>query len=109
MIEKYNYFRCGTMYIETNADKGFVADELEKYGVYTETYHEKMNKHVKIVTYLKTAFQGIVWSGNSDDVYLEQIVDYIEGQEPDDAPDSSASLVCHGFHSISVNNALWEW
>lgn len=109
IMEKYERFNCGTIYMEENADKGFVAIELKKLGAITETYHEKMNKHVKIVTYLKSMYADIIWSDESDDIYLELIVDYMEGEEPDDSPDSAASLIREAFYVKKRSNALWEW
>jgi hypothetical protein len=51
-----------------------------------------MNKAVKISTYLYQAWRYIEWAPETEDGYLEQILDWKEGVEPDDAPDSAASL-----------------
>jgi hypothetical protein len=57
------------------------------------TYAEKMNKHVKIVTYLKAAWPDVVFVEGTDKAYIDQVCDYTEDAEHDDAPDSLASLV----------------
>lgn len=114
--EKWNYIKslweryyCGTIYIEENADKGFVADELRKRGIPVKTYWEDMNKHVKISTYLCETWDNIDFDSKSDPEYINQILDYIEGQEPDDSPDSIASLVRQKFYKKSKNtNNLWS-
>lgn len=92
IVSMYNQFRCRDLHMETNADKGMVAKELRKLGVNARTYHEEMNKHVKIVTYLKAVWPDVVIVEGTDDAYLEQIMDYNEDAEHDDAPDSAACL-----------------
>lgn len=92
IVALYKQFRCRRLHMETNADKGMVAKELKKLGVAVSTYHEEMNKHVKIVTYLKAIWPDVVIVNGTDDKYLEQICDYNENAEHDDAPDSAACL-----------------
>lgn len=99
-----------TLYIETNPDKGYTADKLRGKGVVVKDYTEKQNKHIKITTYLYDDWNNITWDENSDPEYLEQIVDYRQGQEPDDAPDSAASLMRAKFVPIKVGHtALYSW
>ncbi len=86
-------YKAGTLYNETNGDKGYFIKEFKQYWNAIVGYHEGMNKHVKIVTYLKKEWDGIIWDDDTDPDYMEQIVDYQEGQEPDDAPDSASSLI----------------
>ena len=83
----------GRMYMENNADKGYSAKEFRERGVRVSGYTEKQNKHIKIVTYLKTAWPDIVFCEGTDEAYINQICDYTEDAEHDDAPDSLASLV----------------
>lgn len=78
---------------ETNPDKGYFANQMEKLGMRTKTYAEKENKHIKISTNLYEYWEDIYWSPDTDPEYLNQIIDYREGSEPDDAPDSCASLI----------------
>lgn len=86
-------YKAGTLYNETNADKGYFAKEFRKYWSVIKTYHEKMNKHLKISTYLKGDWDNIYLANETDREYINQIVDYQEGGAPDDAPDSLASLL----------------
>lgn len=97
----YKKLYTGSCYMEKNADKGFLAKELKKYGIAIKPpYHEDMNKHIKISTYLKKWWDKIDWDEEMTDAeYLNQILDYMEGQEPDDAPDSAASLLRQHFET----------
>ena len=51
-----------------------------------------MNKHMKIVTYLKSIWKDVIFVEGTDQEYIDQICDYFEDAEHDDAPDSAASL-----------------
>lgn len=88
----YAKFSCGKMYIEKNADKGMVSRDLRNLGVRTVNYNEGMNKHIKISTYLKVIWSQIAFVEGTDPEYIEQICDYTEDAEHDDAPDSCASI-----------------
>jgi hypothetical protein len=90
ILERY---KVGTLHNETNADKGYFAKEFRQYWKLIRTYHEGMNKHLKISTYMKRDWNRIIWDDRTDPAYMEQIVDYQEGQDPDDAPDSASSLL----------------
>ena len=59
-------------------------------------YHEKENKYQKISEYLRKWWSNIVWLEGTDTEYLNQIMDYTEEAEHDDAPDSAA-CVCRLF------------
>jgi hypothetical protein len=72
-----------------------------------------MNKHIKIITHgYENGFWDLIdWDPDeTDDEYMSQVLDYTEGQEPDDAPDS---LSCVGRLLIKENNsdadALYKW
>jgi len=86
-------FLCGKIYCEDNADKGYLAKSLRNKGERVVTYHESENKYMKIVTYLKGAWDSVVFVEGTDSEYIDQICDYNENAEHDDAPDSLASLV----------------
>jgi hypothetical protein len=51
-----------------------------------------MNKFLKITTYLKGEWDNIVFVKGTDEEYIQQILDYNENAEHDDAPDSLASI-----------------
>lgn len=88
----YDKYLCSKLYNETNADKGMVAKDMRKQGMKVVTYHEKLNKHIKIVTYLKAIWQDVIFIEGTDESYINQICDYTEDAEHDDAPDSCACL-----------------
>lgn len=88
----YDRFMCGKLFNENNADKGMVGKELRKKDIRVSLYHENMNKHMKIVTYLKAIWKNVIFVKGTDAAYIDQICDYFEDAEHDDAPDSAASL-----------------
>ena len=93
IIRLRNAFNAGIIYCERNADKGYLAKALRDKGERSDTYHEKMNKFVKITSYLKSEWKNVVFVAGTDAEYINQICDYTENAEHDDAPDSAASVV----------------
>ena len=92
IIAEANRLMCVPLKCEKNGDKGFVADEFMKRGLYASTYTESMNKFIKITTYLKKWWSKIVFLEGTDPEYIDQILDYTENAEHDDAPDSAACI-----------------
>lgn len=86
-------FNGGKLYCENNGDKGYLGKELRAKGLSVAVYHEDMNKHIKITSYLKAVWKDVVFVQGTDEAYIDQICDYNENAEHDDAPDSLASLV----------------
>ena len=84
---------CGKIAVEDNGDKGYLAKELRKKGERVEVYHESMNKFLKITSYLKSEWENVVFVVGTDKEYIDQICDYNENAEHDDAPDSLASMI----------------
>lgn len=84
---------AGKIYCETNGDKGYLAKALREKGERVITYSETMNKYIKIVTHLKGDWQNVVFVQGTDSEYIEQILDYNENAEHDDAPDSLACML----------------
>lgn len=93
IIRLRNAFNAGIIYCERNADKGYLAKTLRDKGERADTYHEKTNKFVKITSYLKSEWKNVVFVAGTDAEYINQICDYTENAEHDDAPDSAASIV----------------
>lgn len=93
IIELRKKFNAGHISCENNGDKGYLAKDLRKKGERTHVYHEKMNKYLKITSYLKAEWKDIVFVEGTDKEYIRQITDYTEESEHDDAPDSLASIV----------------
>ncbi len=84
---------AGRMYCEDNGDKGYLAKALRQKGERVSSYHESMNKFLKITSYLKSAWRDVIFVKGTDEAYIRQICDYNENAEHDDAADSLASLI----------------
>lgn len=91
-------FRAGRIYCEDNGDKGYLAKDLRRLGETVSTYHEDMNKMLKITTYLKFNWKNIIFVQGTDEEYIQQICDYTEEAPHDDAPDSLACMVRQLFN-----------
>lgn len=92
IFDDYQHFLLGKCFNEKNADKGMVARDLKRIGLRMMTYNEHMNKHIKIVTYLKAIWPYVEFVEGTDAEYIDMIYDYTEEAEHDDAPDSAACL-----------------
>lgn len=86
-------YRAGTTWCEKNADKGYLAKSLVEHGDLAKTYHERMNKHIKISTYLKENWARVYFTEDTDPEYIAEILDYNEHAPHDDCPDSLASAI----------------
>ena len=93
IIELRKKYLVGKIYCETNADKGYLAKSLREKGERVVTYPETMNKYIKIVTHLKGEWPNIIFVKGTDQAYIDQILDYNEYAEHDDAPDSLACMM----------------
>ena len=80
----------GKIWCENNGDKGYLAKSLREDGERVVDYNEDTNKYIKIVTHLKGDWKNVVFVEGTDPEYIEQILDYNEFAEHDDAPDSAA-------------------
>jgi hypothetical protein len=92
IIEEAQRLMCEPIKCEKNGDKGFLIRELFERGAYASGYVESQNKFVKICTYLKKWWPRIVFLEGTDPEYIDQILDYTENAEHDDAPDSAACI-----------------
>ena len=81
-------FNAGKIFVEDNGDKGYLGKELRRRGERVVIYHENMNKFLKITSYLKSEWKNIRFVEGTDKAYIEQVCDYNENAEHDDAPDS---------------------
>lgn len=93
IMQLQEMFNVGRISCEDNGDKGYLGKELRKRGARTAVYHEGQNKFIKITSYLKFAWQDIIFVQGTDQEYINQICDYTEDAEHDDAPDSLASMI----------------
>ena len=92
-VEYHNNNLCQKLYIEKNADKGYVAKEFRKKGLRVVSYNEHQNKYVKITTHLKFVWDKIRFVKGTDTEYIDMICDYNDNAEHDDCPDSLSSLI----------------
>lgn len=93
ILEIHKKLRLGSVACEKNADKGYLAKEMNKVGLPPFLYSETTNKFVKISTYLRKEWANIKWLEGTDPEYVNEILDYSEFAEHDDCPDSAASLI----------------
>ena len=86
-------FNAGRIHCENNGDKGYLGKALRQKGERVNIYRENMNKFLKITSYLKAEWENVVFVAGTDKEYIDQICDYNENCEHDDAADSLASIV----------------
>lgn len=96
IIAQCEKLKCAPILCESNADKGFLVKEIMRKGYKARSYAEKENKYIKISSYLRKWWSNIIWLEGTDKAYLDQIMDYTEDAEHDDAPDS-ASVVARYY------------
>lgn len=104
IIELRRAINGGKIYVEDNGDKGYLAKDLRNEGERVVRYHEDMNKFLKITSYLKSVWPDVIFVAGTDPEYIEQICDYNENAEHDDAPDSAASIVRALWNKKSSDN-----
>lgn len=97
---------AGSLYLETNGDKGYLAQELREQGVRCLTYHERRNKEEKITNVLLPKWDNIYFIQDCDINYINQIMTYSPYCEHDDCVDSLASIVYRSecFKAKAVEN-----
>jgi hypothetical protein len=95
-VKLWEKYKIGKVYTENNDDKDeSTAERLMDRGIrQVESYHENYNKHIKIQDYLyENGFWELIdFDPDTDREYMEQLLDYMEGSEPDDAVDSLACI-----------------
>jgi hypothetical protein len=92
IVDESRRLLCEPIRCERNGDHGFLVRELIERGAYALGYDEHMNKFVKIATVLKKWWPKIIFLEGTDREYIDQILDYTENAEHDDAPDSAACV-----------------
>jgi hypothetical protein len=103
IVQRYQEYHCSEIIMESNADKGFLAKDLQEKGLRCLTYAEHMNKQIKISTYLYQSWCDIIWDEQTDPEYMNQILDWKpDGNGFDDAPDSVSSLLREAFGKSSI-------
>lgn len=100
-------YRAGTTWCERNADKGYLEKSLRQKGDTASGYNEKMNKHIKISTYLKENWGRVFFLDSTDPEYIAEILDYNEQAPHDDCPDSLASAIRQlGHQPLTLNRRI---
>ena len=94
IIKHLSDYKSGTLHVESNADKGMAAKELKKIrGTGVEEYHEKENKHMRIITHVRGKQDILRVAPDCQNEFVANWMDYQEGIEPDDEADALAGLV----------------
>ena len=88
-----NKYFGGSLYVETNADKGFSKRDLNNLYPIVIGRNETANKHIKIVSFVKHNWSKLLFADDCQPEYINQILDYTEDADLKDAPDSLASLI----------------
>lgn len=93
ILDIHHSLNAGKIYCEDNGDKGYLGRDLRKKGERVVIYSESMNKYLKITSYLKFEWENVIFVKGTDTEYINQICDFNDTAEHDDAPDSLASLI----------------
>ncbi len=104
IVAMLNEYRAGTCHIESNADKGGAARDLLKVWPAVQEHTASINKHIRIVGNVVAPWNAgeIYFLKETQTDFINQIADYQEGLEPDDAPDALAGLM-----SVLRNQVVW--
>ncbi len=89
-IAEADRLQCWPLKCEENGDKGFLCKEINERDRWADSYFENQTKVIKISSYLRKWWPKIVFLRSTDSEYIDQIMDYTEHAEHDDAPDSAA-------------------
>lgn len=90
VVEKCIRYNVGSLYVEENADQGAAYRDIKQIYPSAIPRREKMNKHNRIISYAKQHWDKFHFANDCDEHYMNQVLDYEEGQDPDDAADSLA-------------------
>lgn len=96
IMELHESLRLGTVWCERNADRGYLAERMRGLGLPVGTYQESANKFVKISTHARGRWADLVRLDSAREAsaaYWDEVMDYGEGAEHDDAPDSLACAI----------------
>lgn len=100
ICEMHGRLMLGTVHMERNADKGYLAEQFRKRGLPVQTYQETQNKHIKITTHARGVWPKLKKLDEGSDAcaaYWSEVMDYTDAAPHDDAPDSLACAIrLHG-------------
>ncbi len=93
IVNRMKAHGAGSLTVETNADQGAAVRDLQQIYPAVSGRRESDNKHVRILSEILHEWDKIYFIKGIQPEYMNQILDYQEGQEPDDAPDSLAGAL----------------
>lgn len=93
IVKCCNEFNCGSLYVETNGDKGYSKRDLSLMYPVVIGRNETANKHIKIVSFAKHNWNKLLFAEDCQPEYMNQILDYTEDADLVDAADSLSSLI----------------
>lgn len=97
ILKECKALRIGSIFCETNADKGYLRKSIIKRGHPCCAYSESENKYIKISTHLRSQWANVRFLDCDgyplDAEALNQVLDYNENAAHDDMPDSLASAI----------------
>lgn len=89
----YKTYNVTAITVETNKDEGAIAHELRNRKLYVRERKATSNKFLRITDLVLKHWERLRFSSNVTESYLQQVLDYNELANHDDAPDSLAGLV----------------
>lgn len=97
ILKECKALRIGTIFCESNADKGYLRKSIIRRGHPCCSYQEAENKYIKISTHLRSQWANVRFLDCEqyplDADALNQVLDYSENAAHDDMPDSLASAI----------------
>ena len=101
IVQEAERLVCAPIYCEDNGDNGFLKKQIMALDTWAKTYTERQNKNLKISSFLRKWWPDIIFLRGTDPEYINQIMDYTENAEHDDAPDSAA-CVCRYWNRFDM-------
>lgn len=81
------------LYIESNAAQATIAKEFTRRGIIVDKVHNSTNKHLRIITNLKSNLKYVTFGHGVSPDFINQVTEYSLSSKHDDAPDSVACLI----------------
>ena len=125
IIRMFRKYKVRRFTMERNRDAGFGAKLIErmakeaglsvsipyesKGGIKVPGYHETQNKVSKITTYGLHHWPDIIWDTDCQELFLDKVVNWREGEEPDDPADTFASHLREFYSDIPKSSKSEAW
>lgn len=90
IIQALIEYGVGTLYVEINADQGYLLRKIRKLWPAAVGFSTSVKKHARIIAYVNMNWKKIIFDKDCQNAYFSQVMSYEEGQSPDDAADSLA-------------------